>query len=252
MLMSVTDIARNAGVYPELAGSRVMITGIGPTHGVDIVRAFAEHGCQLVLQIPDPCPETDALLTLIADSALDIHAHHSPIDTADNALVFTQTASKIYGGLDAAINLIAFDGSDLANAASLADVEDVISARMNAAARATGVAANRMGLTWTPGSIMNILHVPAAHTGTQSMVAGIARATLAALTQMEAQKWAAHGVRVNAIAPSTSLPGLSTLDSDEPLQSEAECASLALYLASSEGEAMTGHIFDMETQAIAA
>ena len=94
MLMSVAEIARDAGVYPELSGSRVLITGLGPTCGVDITRAFAEHSCRLILQIPDPCPETDALLQIIAETALDVRVHHDPIDQAETATRFAQSAPK--------------------------------------------------------------------------------------------------------------------------------------------------------------
>ena len=50
MLMSVLEGARASPAYPELAGKRVLITGITSTSGVDVVRAFAEHRARLVLQ----------------------------------------------------------------------------------------------------------------------------------------------------------------------------------------------------------
>ena len=53
MLMSVAEIARNAGMYPELAGARVLVTGIQSTRGVDLVRAFGDHGCRMVLVLHD-------------------------------------------------------------------------------------------------------------------------------------------------------------------------------------------------------
>ena len=75
MLMNVAELVRDAGIYPELAGSRVLIAGVGPTCGIDVARVFAEHGCRLILQIPNPGPETDALLAIVAETALDVQVH---------------------------------------------------------------------------------------------------------------------------------------------------------------------------------
>ena len=62
MLMSVAEIARNAGMYPELAGARVLVTGVQATRGVDLVRAFGEHGCRMVLQIPEVSAEIERMV----------------------------------------------------------------------------------------------------------------------------------------------------------------------------------------------
>ena len=248
MLMSVAEIARNAGMYPELAGARVLITGIGPTRGVDLVRAFGDHGCRMVLQIPAPCAETDALLAIIAESALDVHVQHDAIDTAETALKFTQSAAKVFGGFDVAVNLVAIDRADMGGTETLADVEEMIASRLQAAARATSVAANRMGLTWTHGSVLNILRMATPKTGAEAAVAGIARSALAAFTRGEAERWAGQGVRINAVAPRVMLGGLG---GDDCLQSEPDVAALALYLASHDGDGLTGHVFDAEGAAVA-
>ena len=79
MLLSVAEFARDASMCPELAGSRVLITGVGSQSGVDLVRAFGDHGCRLILQIPDPCAETDALLEIVAEAALEVRVHHDDI-----------------------------------------------------------------------------------------------------------------------------------------------------------------------------
>ena len=157
MLISVAEIANKAGIYPELAGSRVLITGVGPTCGVDVARAFAEHGCRLVLQIPEPCPETDALLQILSETALELRVHHSAVDEAESATRFTQSASKAYGGLEAVINLIQISRYDLNGAVTLEEIEQLLNDRLLAASYTTQVAANRMGLTWSNGSILNVL-----------------------------------------------------------------------------------------------
>jgi NAD(P)-dependent dehydrogenase (short-subunit alcohol dehydrogenase family) len=245
MLMSVAERVREAGIYPELAGARVLITGLRPTCGVDLARAFAEHGCRLVLQIPDPCPETDALLGILAETALDVRVHHDKIEGAEEALRFAQSAAKTYGGLDVVVNLITIERTELKSVSSLEDIENLISSRMQAAARGTGVAANRMGLIWANGSILNVLRMSAPRSASEAALVGIARTALAAMTTSEARRWAGQGVRVNAIAPHVVI-GPRFLDSDELIRTDPELAAAALYLASNEGENLTGYVLDSE------
>ncbi len=247
MLMSVAEITASNELHPELAGSRVLITGIGPTYGVDISRAFAEHGCRLVLQIPNPCPETDALLQVISQAALDVRVHHDMIDDAEASTRFTQAATKTYGGFETVINLIQFSRYDLNHATTLEDVEALFTARLQAASHATRVAANRMGLTWANGSILNVLRLPAPKSGSEAALAGIARTALAAMTRSEAANWAEQGIRVNAIAPRVTISDAPALE--DCVRSEPEIAAVALYLASTRGQSVSGHIFASENVA---
>lgn len=246
MLMTVAEIARNAGMYPELAGARVLVTGVEASRGVDLVRAFGDHGCRMVLQVPEISGEVDALLAHVAQTALSIHVHHDSIDEAEDALRFAQSAAKHYGGFDIVVNLIALNTADLRSAETFEELEDLISGRFQAAARTTAVAANRMGLTWTHGSVLNVLTMPEALSVGEAAVAGLARSAMQVLTRGEAQKWAAQAVRINAVVPRSSLmPGMPH-ECDNFLRSEPDMAALALYLASSDGEGLTGMIFEAE------
>jgi NAD(P)-dependent dehydrogenase (short-subunit alcohol dehydrogenase family) len=248
MLMSVAEIARNVGLYPELAGARVLVTGIQSTRGVDLVRAFGEHGCRMVLQVPEISSEIDAILSHVAETALEIHVHHDPIDTAEEAVRFTQATSRHFGGFDIVVNLIPLDLSDLRGIATPDDIETMIADRFQSAARTTGVAANRMGLTWTHGSVLNILCVPATTRPEDQVIIAMARTTLAAMTRGEADRWQGHGVRINAVAPMSSLvPNL--LSDADLVRSEPDAAALALYLASAEAESLSGLIFDADQSA---
>ena len=53
MLMSAIEGLKYAPSYPELAGKRILITGLSAGLGVDIARAFADARCRLVLQIDE-------------------------------------------------------------------------------------------------------------------------------------------------------------------------------------------------------
>jgi NAD(P)-dependent dehydrogenase (short-subunit alcohol dehydrogenase family) len=248
MLMSVQEIARNAGVYPELAGARVLVTGVLSTRGIDLVRAFGEHGCRMVLQVPEISAEIDALLGHVAETALEIHVNHDPIEEAKDAVRFTQTVSRHFGGFDIVVNLIALDLSDLHGLAGLDEIEDMLSERLQSAARTTSVAANRMGLTWTHGSVLNMLCVPKTAGAGDQVIIAMARATLATMTRIEAARYEGQGLRINAVAPMSALVPI-TLMSDDVVRSEPDAAALALYLASADGEGLSGLMFDAEETA---
>lgn len=248
MLMSVAEIARNVGVYPELAGARVLVTGVLSTRGIDLVRAFGEHGCRMVLQVPEITAEIDALLSHVAETALEIHVHHDPVDTAEEAVRFTQAASRHFGGFDIVVNLIALDLSDLRGLTGLDEIEYMLAERLQSAARTTGVAANRMGLTWTHGSVLNMLCVPETTRASDQAIIAIARTTLATLTRVEAARYQAQGLRINAVAPMSALMP-AALANDDVVRSEPDAAALALYLASADGEGLSGLMFDAQESA---
>ena len=52
--------------YPELAGKRVLITGLTRSCGVDIARAFAEHKGRLVLQFAEESEATETMAEIAA------------------------------------------------------------------------------------------------------------------------------------------------------------------------------------------
>ncbi|MEO0809917.1 MAG: SDR family oxidoreductase [Pseudomonadota bacterium] len=241
MLMNVAEITQSAEIYPELAGTRVLITGIGPDCGIDVARVFAEHGCRMILQIPNPCRKTDAFLQIIAENAEDVRAHHEPITDSEKAIRFTQKAAKLYSGIDTVINFIQLRRHDLNRMVTLEEIETFLSNRLQAASQATRVAANRMGFTRSSGSILNIMHTPSPKSGSEMALAGIARTALAALTKAEAGQWADCGVRINAVAPPSTTFAVSA-GMDDCIYNEAELAQMALYLTSHKGRELSGHV----------
>jgi NAD(P)-dependent dehydrogenase (short-subunit alcohol dehydrogenase family) len=239
MLMTVIGQDPSASYYGELAGTRVLITGLSRDCGVDIARAFADHHGRLVIDTVGATPESDALAALLAETASEISIFTDACANSEDAVRFAQTAAQTFGGLDAVINLIPITAAELKNATSLEDVEDFISHKLSAPLLVSGVAANRMRLLLTQGLVLNVMTMPAPRNAAEAALAGLARSALAAMTRGEAEKWAPHGIRINAVGPSATMP-----DADACLASEPDIAALALYLASKRGRSLTGHIFD--------
>ncbi len=247
MLMSVVSSAELAEIHPELAGARVLVTGLTAEAGVDIVRAFADHRARLVLQTPGETPEINELAAVVAQSAAEIRLYAEPLEPGEGAVRFAQTAALAYAGLDAAINIITLAPEDLAGLASTADIERLVSLKLGAALEITRVVANRMRLTLGTGLVLNVVVAPAVRTVAEATLVGVVRATLAAMTRREAEAWAEQAIRINAIAPRVPLPGEKPAGA--MLSSEADMAALALRLASKAGRNLTGHVFDAESVA---
>lgn len=243
MFMSVVTRDPGGDVYPELAGARVVITGLTSDMGVDIARAFAELKAQLIVQSPESSPEMTELAALLAASASDMKLFNTPFADGNAAVRFAQSAAQTFGGVDVVINLSSITAADCIGIATEQDLEDLVSRKLLAATMITQVASNRMRVTWTEGSILNALVMPAPQSNSIAAVASYARTALAAITRTEAQKWADQAIRINAIGPKATSFDAS---SGACLTSEPDIAALALYLASRKGRQLTGHVFDAE------
>jgi NAD(P)-dependent dehydrogenase (short-subunit alcohol dehydrogenase family) len=246
MLLSVSESSSSIGHYPELAGKRVLITGLSLSHGVDVARAFADHGCRLVLHMTEAGEANDALLEVLAQTAVELRAYSDPLGTMDAAIKFAQVAAQAYGGLDAVVNLIPLQVSNVDFEASEGEVEDVIADQFRNACLITRIAANRMRLTWTEGLILNIATAPSTRGEADPTLVAMARSLLASMTRVEAQQWADQAIRINAVAPCG--PDASDASDEEAtgqrLASEPDVAALALFLASRRGRELSGLVFD--------
>ena len=244
MFMSVIDNNLTSARYGELAGARVMITGLSPAHGVDIARAFADHKARLVLQTALATdPETTAVLALLAETAHEIKVFDEPLMSAGDAQKLAQSGTQTFGSIDAVINLIPVETSEMAGLASLDDIEGFVAAKLQAALAITRVAANRMRLMMTEGLILNVVVMPDTMSPGAQLISGILRSALAAMTRTEAETWAGNGIRINAIGPRAAMPGDKKAMA---LASEPEMAAVALYLASKRARGLSGHVFDAE------
>lgn len=250
MLMSVLESMPLSRVYPEIAGLRVLITGVGSACGIDVARAFAEHGARLMLQIPEASAEADALIEVLAPNASELRVRHDALVDAESTTLFAQSAVQDFGGFDVVVNLIPLALVDLPEPASMDGVEDWLAEWFSAPCLLTRIAANRMRLTWAEGLILNVLSVSRAKTRRQASLAQMARSALQSLTRAEARQWAAQGVRINGIGPGDDGADVHG-NAGGRLPCEADIAAMALVLASRRGKSLSGLVFDAGASATA-
>lgn len=240
MLTSVLEGSVSVGPYPELAGKRVLVTGLELQAGVDVARAFAEHGCRIVLHTTASGAEADAVLEMLAQTASELQVYSDPLTDIESTTRFAQTAAKTFSGVDAVVNLIHLDLKTLSTEVLDGDFEAAIARRLQTARVITRIAANRMRLTWSEGLVFNVLVSTPPQNNAETALLSMARAMLASMTRSEASEWADQAIRINAVAP--------VLDSTEAgacLVSEPQVAALAMFLASSRGRDLSGLVFDL-------
>ena len=242
MLMSVIEGSRSVPAYPELAGKRVLITGLTSACGVDIVRAFADHRARLVLQLDEMSEKTEAIAEIAAPMALDIKAFGPVAAEAEAVAQFTRGVMMAFGGLDVVVNLVPLTVPQLAPTATTADIERMVVERLMLPCLLSRIAANRMALVLTEGLIVNVaMLVPPRVEGPAQAFASVVKAAMTAMTRAQAEEWAGKAIRFNAIAPQTvQVPPKPSL------AGEPEVAALALYLASGRGKALSGLVFEAE------
>ncbi|MEO1282749.1 MAG: SDR family NAD(P)-dependent oxidoreductase, partial [Pseudomonadota bacterium] len=241
--MSVVDELRHDEIYPELAGHRVLITGVSTTLGVDVSRAFADHATQLVIQTSENSPEMDGLTTLLAQSTTGFQVFEKTLDNGDEAVSFLQgPAQSTFGGLEVVVNLIRINPEDMAGRFALDQIEDLIAEKLVPATMIGRIAANRMRLTMTDGLILNVIAAPRSQSPQEMALVDMLRSTLATITRREAESWSNQGIRINAVGPCSFVD--EAVGSDQALGGEPDVAALALYLASERGNKLSGHLFD--------
>ncbi len=239
MLMTVMGRNSGASYYGELAGVRVLITGLSPTCGVDIARKFADHRGRLVLHTTETSPELDAVTTMLNETASEVKLFTDACRDTEASVRFAKTAAQAFGGLDVVINLIPLRSSDFQARESFGEIEDMVAEKLMLPVHVTRIVANRMRTMLNEGMVLNVMTMPAPRSAAEAALAGVARSALAAVTRGEAQQWAPQGIRVNAVAPPAVLA-----DAGACLASEPDIAALALYLASRPGRTLTGQVFD--------
>ena len=212
--------------YPEFAGARVLVSGLRDQIDLEVAAAFAEQGARLLIR-PDATFDSASNLDALRDIAAELHVIDHVFADRDDAIRFSQRASGMLGSLDVAVNLIPVDDDQWRSIATPDDLEAVIAAQLDTATAATRVLANRMGLTWSCGTVINVLRLD----GINDLMAMILRAALAAATRSQAVTWAESVVNINAVAVR------NTHDS-------RDLTRTALRLASNQSRALTGLTFD--------
>ena len=240
-----------------LEGKRALVTGAGIGIGRAIAIWLARAGCDVALADKDAAALEEACAAVDAAGGV---ARAITVDLRDqaNIPVLVDTAIQALGGLDIAVN----------NVGSLAGREprpfleqdddylrDLVEQNLFVTAWCCRAEAQAMVDGGTGGVILNVTSGETTRPALGLAAYGAAKAGINHLTQTLAAELGPHDIRVNAVAPGTTLtPNVRPALSDEylarlvesiPLRRMTEpddLARLVVGLASDLGAAVTGQV----------
>jgi NAD(P)-dependent dehydrogenase (short-subunit alcohol dehydrogenase family) len=240
-----------------LAGQRALVTGAGSGIGLEVARWLARAGCDVAVADRDSEALTQAAALISAEETRVVAITTDLRDEANVAAMVRQTVTEL-GGLDVAVN----------NVGSLAGltphgfleqdsayVVEVVSQNLFVTAACCRAEARAMVEAANGGVILNVSSGESTRPALRLAAYGAAKAAINHLTQTLAVELGAFGIRVNAVAPGTTLtetvrPALSddylaALVTSIPLgrlNEPADLAALVVALASDLGRGVTGQL----------
>ena len=243
----------------RLDGRRALVTGGSRGLGLEMARALAMAGAELVIASRDEEHLHSAQQELLAAGSPRVDVRTADLETPDGATRFCQSVLEQLAPIDVLINNV---GGRRVNFPTeempLAEWQRIVDLNLTQAFVCTKLIGGAM-LPRRRGRVINVSSISAQVPGRSMRGRSYetSKAALSMFTKSVAADWAPYNVTVNAIAPGAFLtdanrrwfadrPELKTeIESDIPmgrLGDPGEIGALALYLASDASSYMTGSI----------
>jgi NAD(P)-dependent dehydrogenase (short-subunit alcohol dehydrogenase family) len=238
--------------FPELAGRVVLVTGAGAGIGRAVARAFAAQGAKLVLNDLDGAglegwgPEVATVRGSIAEPEV--------------AERLARTAEERFGRIEVVVANAGIAANKPTLELSHAEWRRAMEVNLDGVFLTCTAAGRRMvergsGAVLVMASMYGVVPAP------ERLAYCVSKAGAAMLAKALAIEWAAHGVRVNAVAPGyvetdlvRALAAESRLDTEAlarrtplgRLGTAEEVADLCVYLTTDANRWMTGQVVGLD------
>ena len=179
----------------DLQNKRVLATGSTQGIGAAVALAFAQKGCQVLLN-----GRREELPEEIADQLRETGADYQyfSADVSDEAAV--KQLFKAIGDVDIIVNNAGITRDQILIGMKLADFDQIIKVNLRSTFMLTQRALKKM-LKKRSGAIINMASIVGLHGNAGQANYAASKAGVIAMTQTAAKEAAGRGVRVNAIAP---------------------------------------------------
>ncbi|MFN8491241.1 MAG: 3-oxoacyl-ACP reductase family protein [Caldilineaceae bacterium] len=185
----------------DFTNKTVIVTGSGSGLGQGIAKRFAEAGAQVVVHYRASADGAQAVVKQIVDTGGQALAVQGDLSKEADAARLIQETVAAFGRLDVLINNAGT--YPLASVLEMtgAQWDAVIDANLRSAFLCTQAAAKQTVVQGSGGAIVNITSIEAENPAPYHSHYNAAKAGLLMFTRSSAAELAAHGIRVNAVAP---------------------------------------------------
>ena len=247
----------------EITGKTVFVTGAGRVIGKGIARVLAEAGADVAIDALTPTYVTELAKEIADETGRQVIPIIGDVTKADSANAAVQEVLATFSKLDVLVNALGDslkeslvglpDGDRPGQPISDEDLKFILDINLSEALYCTRAAGPHM-LERRSGKVINISSWTGIQGGGNLVLYTAAKAGLVGFTRAQALEWAPYGIQVSSIAPGL-FPDIMTGGQERfdemtararqtvpvgPHGELREAGLLALYLASSASDYMTG------------
>jgi glucose 1-dehydrogenase len=239
-----------------LAGKRVLVTGAVTGIGRATALRFAQEGASVAVNFIGDAEPAETLIEELDFACPEGEHLLAPADVADEDAVDSLFAGVVqaYGGLDILINNAGIKVEDEPHEAKIEDFDRVMAVNLRGAFLCAQAAIQHFLDARHPGVIVTTSSVQQAFPIDPAIAYVMSKAGIAGLTKSLALRYAANGIRVNAVGPGAiRTPMNAGLDTDAGaleailamvpagrLGEPEEIAGVIAFLASDDASYITG------------
>jgi len=213
--------------YPELEGARVLVTGVRENCGLELGRAFARHGTNLITQFDEPQDIGFELAHKLESEAMAFRFLQCDFDNVDSITRFSDTAMRAFQGLDVIINVVGSRFNPL-GAGQIAETEEqletVVSNELRSAWHMTRQIATRMRDRGMPATIINAAILPSSDDPRNLAHRAVLKTALENIAANHAAEFKDDGIQVNTVIlnadPALEVDDIDDLMAIDPVHGE--------------------------------
>jgi NAD(P)-dependent dehydrogenase (short-subunit alcohol dehydrogenase family) len=248
----------------RLTGRRILVVGASSGIGAAAVRRFAEEGASVVAMARRE-NRLEALCKEVTASGGSASYVTGDVTSEDSVAASVDTAFQRLGGLDGAFNAAGVGGAGKLHELDTADFDRVVAVNLRGTFLAMKYEIKAM-LESGGGAVVNTSSIGGLVAAPALPSYGATKMAVNSLTKSAAVGYAGDNIRVNAIAPATTLSEMLErwLTTDEAKRNMAaqtplnfialpdDMARVALFLLSDESRWITGTVLPVDGGASAA
>ena len=236
-----------------------MVTGGSSGLGLQAVKTFVQRGARVasVARMHD-AGVVETVFGLAAGPSKPLFIHADITSPAEVNRCFDECEAA-FGTVTVLFNNAGISQKQRAREIDRASWSDLMAVNVDAQFFMAQEAARRIAAAALTGSIINMTSILATHPLRGTAAYSISKAAVTQMTKSLALEWAAHGIRVNAIAPGwfptrmshefLSGPGGDFIRGQNPMRrlgAEGDLDGAALLLASDASRYMTGTVLTVD------